>query len=541
MFSPDRSAVSPHRGWWVVAAALLGLHVVLAWLGRDAGVATGEDPAKYISLGRELVGFSYRDVDMVGEPLHYRYPPGYPAVLAVASLASSSLDWLLFVTIACSAAALGFFCLAVARAWNARFAILLLAALAVNPVIVGLAGAVSAETPFMLWLAIALWGTTRETPGAPWYTGAAGILAALTRSAGVVVVPALVAYWIWRRQWRAALVFSLAAILTVGAWQVHSVSAPSQYVGDSYAADFVRGGERATDRVGASGLITNIVGRVWTNSQWYLVRGLPPRIPLPSIPGTPIDNAAHLLILVAGLGVGVVVIARRWPAALALIVFYGGLLAVWPWQVSRFLAPVVPLLVLAVLTAASTVAGRFWAGSGPRVAAALGAVIIVTGGVRTAELLGRAAACDRSGGPTAAGCLTTEQDAYLRVVAFIGDSTARDAIVLAAKPASVHHFSGHQSVPHRAVTQLSASEYLPFLRSRAVRYVLLGTVHATELNAYRRLIESNCSALTLRTAIAPYAFLFALGDPPPDDGVVACKAVALHMRATEGYSFEVPR
>ena len=514
---------------------------MLAWFAREASVGTGEDPAKYISLGRELLEFSYRDVDIAGEPLHSRYPPGYPAVLALASLVSRSLDWLHFVTIACSAAALGFFFASVARAWNARFALLVLAALSVNQVMVGLAGEASAEAPFTMWLMIALWGTTRDTASAPWYTGVAGILAALTRSAGVAVIPALVAYWIWRRQWRAALGFAVASILIVGAWQAYSWSAPEQYIGDSYAADFVRGGEKPTDPGGASGLIVNVSRRVASNAKWYLVRGLPPRIPLPSIPGTPIDNAAHILILLAGLGVGVFVIARRWPAAAAAIVFYAGLLAVWPWQVSRFLAPMVPFLVLAVLTAAATIAARFWVRSGARVATALAAVIFVTGGVRTAEAIGRAAACDRSGGPTAAGCLSPEQDAYLRVVAYIRDSTARDAIVLSAKPASVHHFSGHQSVPHRAVTQLSAAEYLPFLRSRGVRYILLGTVHATELIQFRRLIESNCSALTLRTVVAPYAYLFEVAGAPADGGAAACSAVALHVRATQGYSFEVPR
>src|SRR5262245_59531221 len=78
-------AAGDSRPWLVVAATMVMLHLVLAWLRRAPSLTTMNDDAYYILLARALRAFEYRELFIVGSPIHAQYPPAYPAVLALIS------------------------------------------------------------------------------------------------------------------------------------------------------------------------------------------------------------------------------------------------------------------------------------------------------------------------------------------------------------------------------------------------------------------------------------------------------------------------
>ena len=87
-----------------LVAGLAGLYA----LGLHGHLIVGHDQAQYVVLGDALAsGRGYRQIQVVGEPLFTRMPPGLPALLAAASLVGMPGLWLQhLLVILISAAAL---------------------------------------------------------------------------------------------------------------------------------------------------------------------------------------------------------------------------------------------------------------------------------------------------------------------------------------------------------------------------------------------------------------------------------------------------
>ena len=151
-------ARSRTRVTWALVVVLRVVHVSLAWVRRMPGVLTGEDEAIYLLLARQLAHLHYSDVFLASQPTHAMYPPAYPAALALwGALVGDRFDSLLLLSIACSAGALWLTFAAVRSRWGEPVALLILAALAVNPYLVERAGALASEAPYMLLTMVALW------------------------------------------------------------------------------------------------------------------------------------------------------------------------------------------------------------------------------------------------------------------------------------------------------------------------------------------------------------------------------------------------
>ena len=95
--SPEilEAAASTSRWHLVVVAGLLLAHASLAWFNRTLTVGSLHDEGAYIMLARSLRSFQYRDVYLLGAPVHAQYPPGFPAMLALVLLAKPILATLL--------------------------------------------------------------------------------------------------------------------------------------------------------------------------------------------------------------------------------------------------------------------------------------------------------------------------------------------------------------------------------------------------------------------------------------------------------------
>ncbi|MBK8006609.1 MAG: hypothetical protein IPK12_22690 [Gemmatimonadetes bacterium] len=220
-------------------AAALVVHAALAWHFRAAALTTGQDDAIYLLLAKALRAGSYRDLWLVEAPVESRYPPGYPAFLAVfAGTGPGMFARGVALNIALSMLGLALAYL-VARRWSAPLAALTVVVLAVNPSLVHYAGEVRSEPLFLVLSLLVLVLLARPAPGRGRMVlaGALAILGALTRSIGLVLLPVVLVPWLRARAWRAAGAYALVALLTVGGWLLWTVRAPVKLAGESYVAD----------------------------------------------------------------------------------------------------------------------------------------------------------------------------------------------------------------------------------------------------------------------------------------------------------------
>jgi hypothetical protein len=518
----ERTPASIHA---VLAVVLVG-HALLAWYGRQIHIRSGQDDAWYLLLARALRGFRYVDLHVVGEPLHQLYPPGYPALLAMwSAIGGEGTDWLILLSILCSMAAVLLTFLATRRVLGAPFAALTTAAVGLNPALIERAGMIVSEPLFVLCVmgALALLAAPSPTRGRVIGAGALAVLAALTRSIGVVLIGALLLHWLLEKRWAAAAGLAVASALTIGAWLYWTTVAPEQFVGKSYIAD-------AAAVVTKHSPMEILVNRTYRATRFYLGRALPTSLSVPTVPGTWIDNAAIVGLLALGLGAGCLALLRRWRALALFLMAYGALLLYWPWLVERYTIPLTPVVVptlLAGFSAVGRVARR------PRWGRALGtafvAAIVLSGAVESFRFARTRAGCDRSLRMSEQPCLLPAERAFFGALDFIDARYPAAAIVGAAKNAPLYYYIARKTPPVGALMDQSSESLVPYLRETGVDAIILGTLHSSEYDRLHRGMVENCDAFDLDAEYPGGTYVFRVrgAGSGPGDGE-ACRAAREH-------------
>jgi hypothetical protein len=539
--------------WDLSALAFLALHAALAWVLRDPGVLTGQDDAHYLILAESLKDFQYRDLFRVDAPLHSRYPPVFPAILAGWSfLVGGRFDDFIALNIAFATAALAVFYRAVARVWSRPLALACLAPSALIAEQVLRPGILWSESAYAFFSLLALGALAgpSATAGRTVLAGAGALLAALTRSIGVTLVAAVAVPWILERRKVRAGVFLGAAAMTVGAWLLWTALAPEQHIGRSYMRDLTL----APPAADSPGLLATLVSRVLTNSHYYL-SALGYHLAAPNLRGTGVDNLVVGALLIALIGWGVLELIRQWRPAALYLPFYGGVLLLWPWLHGRFLFVVLPLLFLATLLGlgrAGETLTAWWGRSregweGERAATGLRASRVVMaafalastawGSARTASVLLEKRTCPRSLEPPGASCLPPDVASYFQALAYIERRTPPAAVLLSVTPEPTYYYTERRSPPLDDALQQHREGFLPFLRAFGTDYVLLGSLQPADVGRLTEQLEASCSELALERAFPPRTFLFRVrerGEARAEDG---CQAVAEAKRANLGRNF----
>jgi len=489
---------------WVVLAIVVA-HLAGAWYMRIAGFGWGEDDAGYLQLAQELRHFSYRDVQDVLAPMHARFPPGFPLLLAlVGPLVGDNVDALIGVVALCSAGSIFLLYAAARTRVGDEIAVLCALLYAINPITLQYAGILMAEAPFRLLVTIALWALTREDDS-PWFAvlaGGATCAAALTRSAGVVFIVALMAYWVTRRRYKHAMLLGVAAACTVGAWLAYTFSAPDPETRRLYVADLGAGAQRP-DR---PGMIEEMVRRLVPRTRLYLQRFLPSTLAFPTIPRTPIDNVLWSAALVVFGTSGLVALWRRWRAATFFVLAYIALLAVWRWALQRFIDPIIPLLLLVLLAGASFLTQRARGTVRRSVIGALALLLTVGALQRVAPYYRRYAACDRAHPSESATCWPDAERDYLRLARWVRDSTPAGSIFFVSKERSFFMHTARKSINQDRGLQEDSLSLAPYLRSRGVAYTVVTPV-GVRSQMHNALLATACRDLALVHEFAPTTFL----------------------------------
>lgn len=341
-------AGTPARPWLAGLAVFAVVFAVSIIVQKPHPLGVFTDDAMYAILAKSLVeGHGYRLLHLPGAPAGTHFPPVYPALLALLWKLVPGFPENVAVFKAANALLNG-----VAALLAFRFARDTLGVrrgvAAFTAVVAGvglpsllLAGMALSEPLFLVLLlaALPLAERVRRAPtdrGALLLGAAAGVLV-LTRSIGITFVAGAIGALLLSRRWRAAALTGVAALAFMLPWQLwvasHDGEIPEPLRGKygSYAGWLSQGVERHGPEF--------VVQTVARNApQSMVVLGEPLRVP--RLPGLPVMPWTHWVgIVVAGLlgALGIVALATRAPGAALMLVLYLGMVAVWPFDPTRFL------------------------------------------------------------------------------------------------------------------------------------------------------------------------------------------------------------
>ena len=308
-----------------------------------------QDDGLFLIAGKTLKDAQgYRIASLPGKPYQTKYQPLYPALLAVVwSLNGrfpenlrlfAAFEWVTFVMYLLLAwavfRALGF------SVWKSAGMFLLLA---LNPWLLYWALLPISDIPFSVLLLFLFWILARRRDDPRWWVaaGCAGALAYLTKSVGILIVPAI---WLggWRsREWKRCLVMTAPAVATFAAWtlwasihRTHLQQSILWYYTDYIGFHLKNGGLQALSKIFESNLGT-LIGVVGNSVVYNLADSMPGRFLSVVLLAAAISGTRRLIQRTGRV---------EYPAFCALLI---ALLLVWNFSPNaRLLAPVWPLFAM---------------------------------------------------------------------------------------------------------------------------------------------------------------------------------------------------
>ena len=493
--------------WWRLGLALVGALGLAAGLAvvdaRPVGVV--HDDAMYVILARALAsGEGYRFLNLPGAPPATHFPPGYPALLAVVSFLApafpaSVVFFKAMNAIFLSAGAVLTARFARARAVGAPWALALGVVTAVSIPLLVLGSMVLSELLFLalvlsLLPALESFAEQETTPARAALLGVAIATCAMVRSHGIVLVPAVLLALMQRRRWRDAAVLGIAAVACLLPWQLwsaaHSGQLPAPLLGnyDTYTSWWVRG-----LRVMGAGMVPTT-----------LQKTVPETLEMLAVLFSPFSaSLAHtvtLLMLAALATVGGWSVRRRMPVTLLFLAGYLTIVLVWPFNPSRFIWGIWPLLLVLVVAGAHAAVAHPSRVARPARALLLASLAWVTIGYAAYEVRGVRGAWWSS-------IARANTQRIAPAVRWTVEHTAPDDLLAAEDEGAIYLYTGRRAVP---VFSFTTAQYLrdhsaaenaaeglgPILGAYPVHTVIVGSRKTVDAADY--LVHSPHPLLALR-------------------------------------------
>lgn len=518
---PDGPPAAEPRPWgeifqpWHVALALALVHLALALLSIDPTPHEGGDSAAYLALAKSLLETgTYRELWDPAARAHTQYPPGWPLVLAGA-LAVGVKPWIGFKVMVTlfSAGAVGLSYLWARRVTTPGIALAAAAVLAVSPGTVDLARWELSDVPFWCFTMLALWAFARlqdappppsgDAPAAPGWRADVGplalaavgtLLAYATRSAGLPLVVAAVAWLVWRRRWRGLALFAaIVGPFAVGWWIRGRMVGGEGYVGHLWYVDpYIPALGTVTPLGMLARVIRNVVEYTGDHVPYLLLGSR--MTPAAWVAGT-------ALVVMAAVGWGLRLRRRAGITEIWLPV-YVALLLIWPaeWSGERFILPALPVLLVC--------AGEVvrWAGEKLRhpvlVGGAIATVLVGAGLPATGRELAAAGACRAVYGPeNRYPCLPPNWQDFFALSAAMRGRLPENAVVLARKPT---HFWAESGYPARTYPfTANPDSMLITAREAGARYVLLDYLDNVSVMYLAPVMMQRSQAFCVMEAMGP--------------------------------------
>lgn len=524
----------------VLGSAVVAVHLAMAVLAASSAVHTGGDNAAYLSLANSLARHgAYAETWHPGAPPHAKYPPAYPAALAVMILAGAK-TWGAFkaLSVVWTGLAAGFCFLWLRRRAGVWTAAALSLLFGMAPALLWASQWVLSDPMFVALTLASLWLLTpssrpREPLGGQpegrvgvrldprtWAmaTGLALAVAAFfTRSAGLPLVAAAAVCLVLDRRWKALAGFAALFALPTILWHVRP--------GAEYAADFwlVNPYVPEMGRAGPGDLAWRVGENVWRYATDYVPGGLV------GVAGA-LGTVGGLILAGLGLGGWLRKVRRRPGVAECFFALYAGVVLLWPvqWSGDRFALPLLPLVLLYAAEALAFLgrrAGRVFPVRGSlaarrTLAAAAFALVAVPPVLSWVEDARADRACRAEtarAGPM--GCLTPEAKLFHAMAVWAGSNLPEGSIVISRKPRLFHVFSGLPSVvfPFSTDDRLLLAE----ADSLGAEYLLRGSWDNSVPTFVDPVVAANpdrfCRVTALRHGSGVVMSLLAVKPPPSED------------------------
>ncbi len=485
-----RPLAAPRLGAAIPLLVAVCTAAVAIWAIEPWPVGVFQDDGLYAILAKSIAnGEGLRYLNLPDSPAATHYPPGYPLVLAAL--------WRLFPAFPANTAVfvfanVGFLCAAALGAWHfgqrrlglssGVAATAALATVACVPVLTFGVFLLS-EPMFMALLFPVLIAAERAVDsGEPRDAALAGLLAgvlAMVRMMGVWVAPALVIVLLLRRRRVAAGVALAASALTLVPWQIwtsaHAGDVPPVLVGKygSYGA-WLGSAIRSDGFAFVGGVMLKNLGVLRANL-WDMLAA-PSVLASAAVMVATAASLAAIALLASG--------SRQWfkraPVTVCFVALYLVVVLAWPFEPTRFVWAVLPLIGLAAAVAArSIIQWRPAAMAGRTLRlAAMAAMLLMAAGYTVYNIRGFAQRAWTNDPRLFASRATPLVD-WVRRATQPGDLLATDDDAL------VHLYSGRRTIPVQTFTPQEylegqsydfATEQLEaLLRDFRPRYVLCGS------------------------------------------------------------------
>lgn len=421
---------------------LVVAHVLLALLVFEPTLFPGADAGHYMVLGEAIrSGAGFRDIQLPGSPLHAKFPPGYPAILAVAGW-FGGLQLFKLLSLAFTSACV-WLTYRIAEAFTDRKgAIVAATLLAVSPVFLDFSHRVLSEAAFTLLVLATVVATLGDRK-----LGAVALAAAaaafFTRTAGLAVLVGLVVWTLLSRDRRGTAVALVVAVGCVVGWAVYQRLAQPMQPG--YLQQLVQENPYLPEAgtVGMADFPVRAARNMWR----YASSELPGSFGFATTrSGTILSTALAGVVLSTACLIGWLKSAgeRIRPTHLILAV-YVALILLWPpvWTDRRFLLPVLPLLLVFGVVGGQAVAAKL-----PR-PAGLGVIALLVGAVAggslhmEASLIPSRVACQsayRAGSP----CDLPQYREFYAMGRWAAENTPPGSVIVNRSPATFFLFSRRQ-------------------------------------------------------------------------------------------------
>jgi len=343
----------PRRVWVILAFLLLLIpSAQFAWRNRDMpNFGYLHDDALFFVTAQGIAqGHGYRISSLPETPYQTKYPPLYPAYLALIWKLNPSFPGNLATATLLSWPWLAL-CLVLALALYQQYgfpikrALLLTALLGLSPYMVLFGGMLLSEIFFTCFVLTALLLARRGGSGAIVLAGLAVACAYLARTAGIALVISIPALLLWKRDWRSAGLFLAVTLPVVGGWSwwMHTHLARSSDMSLLYYVDYMAY-EKAT--VGWD----NVAIVLWKNLD-QIVYGMG-ALAIPKVADF-LPLKIFTQVVAVGMLAGVFRLVRRGIgvdyAVFGLLSV--AILVVWHYPpTERFVLPLFPLLIAGLIT-----------------------------------------------------------------------------------------------------------------------------------------------------------------------------------------------
>ncbi|HKP76024.1 MAG TPA: hypothetical protein VJT67_10810 [Longimicrobiaceae bacterium] len=461
-----------------IALVVAVLHGLLALVAFNPSPFTGGDNGAYYALARSLAErHNYLSLWEPHTPAHTIYPPVYPAVLALLWLLGLH-GWIVMkeVVLVSSVVAVGLSYLWLRRTTSPAIAAGAALLLAISPGVLELSHLELSDVPAWALTMLALWAST-HVAGAPERDGEAdarrhrlwlgvmitgAVLGNFTRSAGLPLVVAAMAWLALRRRWK-----DLAALAAVFLplfflwWLWGKLHGGLSYTGYLWAVDPY---QPVMGTVDAKAMLA----RFGDNIARYAGTHLPVLLSWEGEHRYGL-GAPVLLLAIAGWARRL----RKPGLAEVWVPLYVGLLLLWPatWSGERFLLPLLPLLFCYAAEVLRDLGARLRrpiAATLVPLAATVAVLIVGFPGVAGVLQAGRVCSREYAAGDPFP-CMGPEYHDFLLLAAMTRGRLPPAASVLSRKATLFYAVSGYPGMTYPLTA--NPDSFFAFAREQGTRYV----------------------------------------------------------------------